>query len=458
MLTVLVKNGILADSGALRALDVLIAGGKVERLCPRGETIQADAVVDAAGLYVLPGLIDAHNHPVYADRIGPLSRAALAGGITTVIPYIGSVAAWGQQGGLVQSIAEFIREGEATACVDFSVHCTFTRNVMDEADAAIPALFDMGVCSFKAFTSYRKRGMKLEDEEILHLMELVAARGGLLAFHAENGALLDYLEDKALAEGRTHPRCYPATHPPLSEAEAVFRVLTLAASTRCGIYLPHLTCEESLAVADLFRSWNVLPALYTETCPHYLALTDDELERRGNLAKMSPPLRKEKDRLALWKAVADRRIDVVASDAAGHAVAANEPLFEETFRAPHGTPGVETLFGVTWDEGINGGRIGVTDFVRIMSENPAKIFGLYPRKGTLRPGSDADMVLVDPGLPLAVPERNPHLTVDYSLFAGRQCLGGPVTVLRRGEIVCERGKITGAQPGRFLPASPILTD
>lgn len=458
MRTVLVKNGILVDSGAIKALDVLIVGDTVERLCPRGEITQADTIVDAAGLYVLPGLIDAHNHPVYADRIGPLSQAALAGGITTLIPYIGSVAAWGQKGGLVQSITDFIREGEATACVDFSVHCTFTRNVMDEADAAIPALFEMGICSFKAFTSYRKRGMKLEDEEILHLMELVAARKGLLAFHAENGALLDYLEDKALEQGRTHPHYYPATHPPLSEAEAVFRVLTLAASTRCGIYLPHLTCKESLAVVDLFRSWNVLPALYTETCPHYLALTDDELERHGNLAKMSPPLRKEKDRLALWKAVADRHIDVVASDAAGHTIAANEPLFEDTFKAPHGTPGVETLFGVTWDEGINNGRIAVTDFVRIMSENPAKIFGLYPKKGTLLPGSDADMVLVDPGWPRKIPERDPHLAVDYSLFAGRQCFGGPVAVLRRGKIVCERGKMTGMLPGRFLPARSVLAD
>lgn len=458
MRTMLVKNGILADSGALRALDVLIVDGKVERLCPRGEIVQAGTVVDATGLYVLPGLIDAHNHPVYADRIGPLSRAALAGGITTLIPYIGSVAAWGQKGGLVQSIADFIREGEETACVDFSVHCTFTHNVMKEADAAIPLLFDMGICSFKAFTSYRKRGMKLEDEEILHLMELVAARGGLLAFHAENGALLDYLEGKSLAEGRTHPRYYPATHPPLSEAEAVFRVLALAASTRCGIYLPHLTCKESLAVVDLFRSWNVLPALYTETCPHYLALTDAELEHHGNLAKMSPPLRKETDRLALWKALADRRIDVVASDAAGHAVAANEPLFGETFRAPHGTPGVETLFGVMWDEGINNGRITVTDFVRVMSENPAKIFGLYPRKGTLRPGSDADMVLVDPGFFRTVPKRNPYLAVDYSLFSGRQCLGIPAIVLRRGELVSKNGELTNMMPGRFFPGSPLPAD
>ncbi len=451
MRTTLIKNGILVDSGTLRALDIFIVDGRIDRLCPGGQVQQADLVLDAAGQYVLPGLIDVHNHPVYADGIGALSRAALASGITTLVPYIGSVAAWGQKGGLVQAVENFIRDGETSSCVDFAIHCTFTRNIMEEAESAVPALFDMGITSFKAFTSYRKRGMKLEDEEIIHLMELVAAGGGLLAFHAENGALLDYLEDRALAGGKTHPRYYPATHPPLSEAEAVFRVLALASSTGCGIYLPHLTCSESLAVVELFRSWNVLPALHTETCPHYLALTDAELERRGNLAKMSPPLRKEQDRLALWEALAGGRIDVVASDAAGHTVAANEPLFDDTFKAPHGTPGVETLFGVTWDEGINKGRITVTDFVRVMSENPARIFGLYPRKGALAPGSDADIVLVDPGRIWTIPEKNPHLRVDYSLFSGRQCVGAPSAVLRCGELVCRYGDLFNIPSGHFLP-------
>lgn len=450
--TTLIRNGILADAGTLRPLDVLIEGEKVKSLLPRDAGARADTVIDASGCYVLPGLIDAHNHPVYADRIDRLSRAALSGGITTLIPYIGSVAAWGKGGGLTQAIDDFIAEGEAGSCLDFGLHCTFTANVMDEVDAAVPALVRRGVVSFKAFTSYRKRGMKLEDDQILHLMELVARENALLAFHAENDAILDYLEARAVAAGHDHPRHYPATHPNLSEAEAVFRVLSLASSTGCRIYLPHVTCRETLEVIRLFRRWKTLPSLFVETCPHYLALTDEELERRGNLAKMSPPLRKDADREALWDAVRAREIEIVASDAAGHATAANEPLFAETFRAPHGTPGVDTLFPILWNEGVAAGRIGVPDVARLLCENPAKVFGLYPRKGTLRPGSDADAVIVEPGADWIIPEKNEHMAVDYSLFAGRPCLGRHRTVLLRGRVAYDRGRILDdARRGVFLP-------
>ena len=451
MSTTLIKNGILADDGALRPLDVLISGEKVEALLPRGTEANADEIIDATGLYVLPGLIDAHNHPVYADRIDRLSRAALAAGITTTIPYIGSVAAWGKQGGLVQAIDDFIKEGTEGSCIDFALHCTLTSNVMEEIDSAIPALFERGVVSFKAFTSYRKRGMKLEDDQIIHLMDVVAAQKGLLAFHAENDAMLEYLEAKAVAAGHNHPRYYPATHPPMSEAEAVFRVLSLATATGCKIYLPHITCAESLDVIRLFRKWKKLDTLYVETCPHYLALNDSELERRGNLAKMSPPLRKDSDRKALWDAIREHEIDVVASDAAGHDTKENAPLFDQTFRAPHGTPGMETLFCITWQEGVNQGRISIPDLVRLMSENPAKIFGLYPRKGTLRPGSDADVTLVNPGLSQTVPAQNPHLAVDYSLFDGRTCMASISRVLLRGTTVCKDGKLIPGSKGQFLP-------
>ena len=169
MSTTLITNGIVVDAGTMRPLDILISGERVESLLPRGSEVRADRVIDASGRYVLPGIIDAHNHPVYADRIDRLSRAALSGGVTTVIPYIGAVAAWGKQGGLVQAIDDFIREGETGSCIDFGLHCTLTANVMEEADEAIPELVARGVISFKAFTSYRKRGMKLEDDQILHL-------------------------------------------------------------------------------------------------------------------------------------------------------------------------------------------------------------------------------------------------------------------------------------------------
>ena len=422
MSTTLITNGIVVDAGTMRPLDILISGERVESLLPRGSEVRADRVIDASGRYVLPGIIDAHNHPVYADRIDRLSRAALSGGVTTVIPYIGAVAAWGKQGGLVQAIDDFIREGETGSCIDFGLHCTLTANVMEEADEAIP--------------------------------ELVAREKALLAFHAENDAILEYLEAKAVAEGREHPRDYPATHPNISEAEAIFRVLSLASVAGCNIYLPHVTCKESLEAIRLFRKWGTVPTLFAETCPHYLTLDDSQLALRGNLAKMSPPLRKEADREALWEAIRNGEIQVVASDAAGHATAANEPLFAETFRAPHGAPGVDTLFCVTWNEGIAKGRVAIPDLVRLLCENPAKCFGLYPRKGTLLPGSDADVVIVDPGDDWIIPDRNEHMAVDYSLFAGMGCLGRHRTVLLRGAVAYEDGKILDdARRGVFLRGS-----
>lgn len=452
MRTLLIKNGILVNSEGLRPLDVLVTGETITSLHPHGEICDADEVVDATGLYVLPGLIDAHTHPVYADTMNTLSKAAVLGGITTMIPYIGSVAAWGQAGGLVESIDAFIKTTENDVSLDFSLHATFTRNVMDEISSAVPALCERGIFSFKAFTSYLKRGMKLEDEELLRLMDEVARHHGLLAFHAENESMLNYMEQKLFAQGLTHPRHYPSSHPALSEAEAVFRVLSLAAVSGCAVYLPHLTCAQSLQVVELFRSWNALPTLYTETCPHYLTLDESELEKRGNLAKMSPPLRTVADQDALWRALREGRVDVVASDAAGHATSANEPLFADTFKAPHGTPGTETLFPVLWQKGVNTGRLTVPDIARLLSENPARIFGLYPRKGCIAPGSDADMTLIDPHQKHTLPAQNPHLHVDYSLFAGLECLGGVQSVILRGRLACHNGTLSTRNPaGRFVP-------
>lgn len=449
----IIHNGIVVDSEKLSPLDILIEDGKITKLLPRVDKaeLEADEIIDAKGMYILPGLIDAHLHPVYADRIDTISKASLRSGITCLIPYIGAVSAWGQNSGLKEAILSYIEEGEKNSVLDFSIHCTLTQNSIQEAKTAISELFDLGVISFKAFTSYRKRGMQLDDEEIIEIMVEVAKKGGILAFHAENGALVEFLETQAQELGNHHPRYYPATHPNLSEAEAIFRVLSLAAHTNCGIYLPHVTCHESLEVIKLFKKWNCVNPLYVETCPHYLTLTDEELEKQGNLAKMSPPLRKEEDKQALWKAVADKSIDVIASDAAGHTIEKNSPIFENTFTAPHGAPGVDTLVSMTWNEGINKGHITVHDIVRVMSENPAKIFGLYPQKGCIQPGADADLILFDANSSFTQEKRNPLLNVDYSLFADVPCLGQHKLIMLRGEVVFENGELSQSLPkGRFL--------
>jgi dihydropyrimidinase len=290
----------------------------------------------------------------------------------------------------------------------------------------------------------------LEDEEILKIMGLIAKYHGLFATHCENGPILDLLEDSAIARGDVSPEHFPPTHPGIAEAEAVFRVLSLAQISGCRMYLPHLSAQESLEVLRLFKSWN-RQTIYAETCPHYLVFTDEELKSRGSLAKMSPPLRQRADVDALWRAVQGGAIDVIGSDAAGHTIASNEPLFDDIFAAPYGIPGLDTLFNLTYEVGVNGGKITLPHLVKMTCENPAKIFGLYPQKGVLEKGADADVVIFDPAIAHTIPEKNPYTNVDYSLYAGRRCLGAPVVVIQRGQVVMENGEIK-AEPGqgRFL--------
>ena len=447
---IIVANGMVVSS-SIEQKAVVIKAGKVLDTPENADAYEADRVVDANGKFVLPGIIDAHFHPVYADRIDTLSKAAATGGITTLIPYVGAVAAWGQGGDLVDSVTSFIEEGESSSILDFGLHCTFTQKDMAAAERSIPALIEMGIISFKGFTAYKKRGMKLEDEEILRIMGLIAKHNGVFATHCENGPILDLLEDAAVARGEVSPEHYPATHPGISEAEAVFRVLSLAQVSGCRMYLPHLSARESLDVLRLFKSWN-RQIIYAETCPHYLVFTDEELKKRGALAKMSPPLRQQADVDALWRAVQEGAIDVIGSDAAGHTVAANAPLHDDIFSAPHGIPGLDTLFTITYSEGVNKGRITLPHLVKMTCENPARIFGLYPKKGTLAIGADADVVIFDPAISGIVPKKNVFTKVDYSLYEGFRCLGAPTLVIQRGKIVMADGEIK-AQTGQgaYLP-------
>ena len=451
--TTAIKGGILVSGREMKPADVYVRDGRIEEVAPGGSRKTADTVIDAAGKYVLPGIIDAHIHPVYADRIDTLSQAAAAEGITTVIAYVGAVKAWGQSGDLLGAIQDFIKEAENTSMIDFGVHCTLLQNDMDQAAAVVPQLVEKGVISYKAFMAYAKRGMKLEDDELLHLMEVIARNKALLAVHAENGAIIDYLENQSISAGLQAPEHYVATHPNLSEAEAIFRLLSLASVTRCSIYIPHISARESLDVVKWFKKRGAID-IYAETCPHYLTLIEDEMSAKGSLAKMSPPLRTANDVAALWQAVREGLIDVVASDTAGHTQSANEPLRDNIFKAPYGIPGIDTLFKMVYSQGVNRGRMTLPRLVQVLSEQPAKIFGLYPRKGAIAGGSDADIVILDPAMPYTVPDQNPYLKVDYSMYAGHKGLGAPILVMQRGRVLMQKGQLQAqAGQGTYLQRS-----
>ncbi|MBM3293469.1 MAG: amidohydrolase family protein [Candidatus Aminicenantes bacterium] len=451
-----VRGGVLVNGRGFQKADLFIRGGTIDSLESPESPRPAVRTIDASGKYVLPGIIDAHLHPVYADHIETLSQAAAFGGTTTLIPYIGAVKAWSHSGTLFDVVGDFIRQGEKDSFLDFGIHGSLMPDDLAGLAAAIPRLIDMGVTSFKAFMAYERRGMMLSDGALMTCLDILAKSGALLAVHAENGSILDGLEDRFRAAGRTAPEDYPPTHPNLAEAEAVFRILTLSRIAKCPLYLPHISAHESLDVIRLFKKWGGTE-FFAETCPHYLVLTEEEMIRRGSLAKMAPPLRKAEDLDALWKSLGEGLIDVVGSDAAGHLIKTKEPLWEKIFDSPYGSPGVNTLFPVVYDEGVNRGRITLPRLVALMCENPARIFGLAPRKGFLNPGSDADVLILDPGMPHEIKGVSRPLKVDYSLFEGRRCLGLPVLVMQRGEVLVEDGAWKAeAVRGRYLPRRKFM--
>jgi dihydropyrimidinase len=441
-----IKGGILVSSEGMIRGDVFITDGVVDGVEAGDSMRSASRVIDASGKFVLPGILDVHLHPVYADKIDTISKTAACVGITTLIPYIGAIKAWGITGGAVETIKQYIADGEKCSVVDFGVHCSLTQSDMETVAESIPQLVEMGVISFKAFMAYSKRGMQLRDDELLRLMEVVSENKAVLALHAESGSILDYLEHKFTVQGNLGPEFYYPSHPNIAEAEAVFRALSLAKVVGCPLYLPHLSARESLEVVRLFKQWDG-PPFFTETCTHYLILTDEEMTKKGALAKVAPPLRTQKDVEEMWKAVQTRLIDVLGSDACGYKAAAKAPHGDDIFKAPYGIPGLDTMFSVAYDEGVNKGRITLPRLVELTCENPARIFGLYPKKGVLKEGSDADVVIFDPALSHTIRAEDLPLNCDYGMYEGRECLGAPNLVIQRGNILMEDGHLR-AEPGQ----------
>jgi len=448
-----IKGGVLVDSQRLRLADVFIRNGVVDSIEPPGGDRRAKQVIDAKGKFVLPGIVEAHLHPVYADRLDTLSRSAVFGGITTLIPYIGAVKAWGVQGNLWDAVNYFIDEGARDSVIDFGLHCSLVSADLAELDQLIPKICARGVRSFKGFMAYKKRGMFLGDTDILRILSTLKANGGLFCVHAENGDLCDFIEDGFAASGRTGPEYYLPSRPNIAEAEATFRILSFAKQIDCPMYIVHVSAREALEVIETFRRWSSAP-IYAETCSHYLTLTNEDMLRLGSLAKVSPPLRAKEDVDALWQAVVAGKIDVIGADTAGHLVKSKEPRFGNVFAAPSGLPGQETMFTVTYDEGFNRRGVSLCRLVELMAEKPAKIFGLYPRKGVLQKGSDADVLIFDPTKEHVITAANQHTKTDYTMYENRRVLGAPELVIQRGEILLQKGELQAIKGrAKFLEAT-----
>ena len=436
----LIRKGLVVTGSGIRKADVGIRGEKIVAVRPGLSEKEANRVIDASGKYVMPGVIDVHVHPVYEDDIGGLSLTAAHGGTTTLVHF--AYAKPGMK--LVDTIRQYQEEGLQKSYLDFGIHGTlFDPSSQIEE---IPKAFDLGVSSFKMFMTYAKLKWMTDDYHLTAAMDIIAGCGGLAMVHAENGLVTDYLEDRSLKRGEDQKKVFLKTRPDLLEAEAIFRALSIATVTRCPVYIVHLSTARGVIPIQQAKAEG--RKVYVETCPQYLTMTDARLQKVGPLAKIGPPLRTEKDRVALWKAIRKGIVDVVASDHAPKAKRREDPFFE----APYGSPQAETMLTVTYDEGVNRGRVKANDLVQLFSENPAKIFGLYPKKGVIQKGSDADLVIFDPKCTHTIRHEDQHSGAPYTLYEGRRCLGKPILTIQRGKILVEDGEMKGKPgEGRFLP-------
>jgi dihydropyrimidinase len=442
----IVKGGRLVDATNVMYGDLCIAGGKIQAVVRDAAPGLARTVVEAKGYDVLPGIFDAHVHPIYADSMETLSLGAAHGGITTLIHFIGSgnFTAWGAkpEWSLADSIRHFRGEGERTSYLDFAFHAAIAQ--ADDHLKTIPEGVALGVTSFKMFLAYKSRGMMLSDEQMLEAMEAMRDAGALAMVHAESGCAIDYLEQKLITSGKTSAEYFLPSRPNALEEEATFRAATFARVAGCPLYVVHMSCREAIDVTS--RAKAAGQAVFAETCPHYLVLTDEAVRRQGANFKIGPPLRSRDDLEALWAAIRAGQVDVIASDHGAHPPEAKRRGADNIFAAPFGVPGAETLLPIMYHFGVHEGRIPITRLVELLAERPAKIFGLYPRKGTWQVGADADLVLIDPKGSTFITANTQHSRAGYTAYEGMQLQGRVVQTIQRGRTVFEHGTMK-AQPG-----------
>jgi dihydropyrimidinase len=435
----LISGGLVVAGSGIRKADVGIKGEQIHAVEPELPRQEANRVIDASGKFVMPGVIDVHVHPVYEDDMRDLSFTAAHGGTTTLIHF--AYAKPGMK--LVDTVKKYLEEGSQNSFLDFGIHGALFDPSSQVAE--IPKVIDLGVASFKMFMTYAKLKWMTDDYHLTAAMDRIADCGGLAMVHAENGLATDYLEDRSLKKGEDQKEVFLKTRPDLLEAEAIFRALSISAITHCPLYIVHLSTAKG--VVPIERAKEEGRTVYVETCPQYLTLTNETLLQLGPLAKIGPPLRTEVDRLTLWKAIQRGTVDTIASDHAPKVKKIDDPFFE----APYGSPQAETMLTITYDEGVNTGRIGLCRLAQLFSENPAKIFGFYPKKGMIQKGSDADLILFDPNRVHTVQHRTQHSKAPYTLYEGRRCLGMPIFSMQRGRILVEDGEMK-AKPGggKFL--------
>jgi dihydropyrimidinase len=453
---ILITGGTVVTATDIYEGDVLVED---ERITTIGTALQvpADRTIDARGKYVLPGGIDCHTHldmpfggTTSADDFESGTIAAAFGGTTTVVDF--AIQYKGQT--LQHAWETWMRKAEGRAAIDYGFHMIIT-DLGAQVEAEMDTLVREGVTSFKLFMAYPGVFM-LDDATIFRALLRTGQNGGTICMHAENGGVIDVLVQRALAAGKTAPKYHALTRPARAEGEATHRAIAMAEMADVPIYIVHLSAAEALEMVTEARDRG-LPA-FAETCPQYLFLSYDNYEEPGfNGAKyvMSPPLRPRETQEKLWRGLAFNDLQAISTDHCPFCMKEQKELGKNDFsKIPNGAPGIETRMSLVYDGGVKTGRISLNRFVELTSTSPAKIFGLFPKKGTIAPGSDADIVIFDPEKKVRLSAKTLHMKVDYNPYEGREVTGATDTVISRGKVIIDGGKFTGrAGSGAFLRRS-----
>lgn len=451
-MNLLIKKGWLVTPTDVFKSDLLVKQGKIVQI-GQDIAIEGSQAIDAEGKYVLPGCIDSHCHfslpvsgTVTADDFATGTKAAACGGVTTILDF----ALQKKDQTLMDAVKQRRQEADGRVAVDYSLHIevnNFSSRILDEIPVVVK---QEGIPSLKVFMVERKDGVMADDGLFYAVLERVAGCGGIVCVHAENSFIIRYLASKFLQEGKTETIYHARSHPDFSEAEAISRAIWLARETGALLNIFHLSTKEGMEVIQTAR--NDKFNIYVETCPQYLLLTEDKfLGDNGVNYALCPPLRTKEDQERLWQGLINGQIQTVSTDHCSFTAKQKSAGRECFTKIPLGLPGVETLLPLLYHFGVNKKRFNVNRLVQLLCHNPAKIFGLYPEKGSLVIGTDADLVVFDPLREVEIKAENLHMNTDYSPYEGIIVTGYPLMTILRGKVIYRDGVYAGsAGDGQFL--------
>ena len=448
-MSVLIRGGRIVTAADDYVADVFVDD---ERISLIGESldIQADKVIDAAGKYVLPGCIDPHTHldmpfggTTTIDDVESGQTSAAFGGTTCHVDFI--IQGKGQT--FAQALEDWRAKANGKQMIDMGYHMAVTDLAEGGTLEELATLPDQGITSYKLFMAY-KGALMVDDETLYRTMEVAAKTGALVMVHAENGDVIDILVQEALAAGHTEPLYHALTRPPEAEGEATNRAIQLAHLAGAPLYVVHVTCKEAVdpIAAAREKGWDV----WGETCTQYFFTSLEDIAKpnfEGAKFVFSPPVRDKSNWDVLWNAVRTDALSAISTDHCAFRFDTQKTLGKDDFsKIPNGGPGIENRLQMIHEFGVRTGRISLNRMVELLATNPAKLIGLYPRKGTVAVGSDADIVVFDPEKKVTITAKTQHSKVDYNLYEGTQVTGSPEVVLLRGHVLVENDELI-ASPG-----------